>query len=86
MHVSITGVPRRLETTGVKVDKLVVPFVQALRSAYIDAKISDDESATVDMLTDVLVYAAKVEGASLSELAENAVRAAQGELVDAATE
>jgi hypothetical protein len=83
MHVEITGVQRGNATTGAKIDKLVVPFVQALRGAYIAAKISDDESATIDILTDILVYAARVEGVDIHNLAADAARAAEGELFDA---
>lgn len=84
MHVTISGVPRgNSRTTGEKIDRLVVPFVQALRGAYIAAGISDDESATVDMLADILVYAAKVESIEVYTLADQAARSAEGELHDA---
>lgn len=85
MHVTITGVPRRQadEDTAGKIERLVVPFVQSLRGAYIAANISDDESATIDLLADILVYAAKVEGTDVDELAERAARSANGELFDA---
>jgi hypothetical protein len=84
MHVTITGVPRGTDNhASEKVERLVVPFVQALRGAYIAARVSDDHSATIDLLTDILVYAARVEGADLDELAAEAARAARGELFDA---
>jgi hypothetical protein len=87
MHVTITGMPRKYDyTTENKVTNLVLPFVQALRSAYIEARISDDESATVDLLADILVYATRVEGTDLQELADRAVRSAAGELYDAEQE
>lgn len=83
MHVTITGVPRHHATTADKVDRLVIPFVQSLRDAYVAANISDDESATVDLLADILVYASKVEGTTVEELAEQAARSANGELFEA---
>lgn len=87
MHVTITGVPiasdYTLNYTGAKIDALVLPFVQSLRDAYIKARMSDDDSATVDLVTDLLVYAVKAEGLDLDEFAERAVRAARGELFDA---
>jgi|SRR4051812_32396074 hypothetical protein len=86
MHVTITGVPRpgsRGENAAEKVERLVIPFVQSLRDAYIAAKISDDESATKDILTDILVYASEVEKENIVALAHDSVRAAQGELFDA---
>ena len=87
MHVTITGIPRRADyDTATKVTDLVIPFVQALRGAYVTARVSDDESATVDLLTDILVYAARVEGVDIHELAQQAASAADGELYDAAQE
>jgi hypothetical protein len=70
-------------STEEKVAGLVVPLVQALRDAYIAAHISDEESATVDLLSDILVYATRVESEDVDDLAARAVRAAHGELQDA---
>lgn len=83
MHVTIEGVPRGCDETHVKIERFVIPFVQALRSSYIEAKISDDESATLDLLTDILVYSGRTEGEIIQDLADRAARAARDELTEA---
>lgn len=84
MHVEISDLETRPvgEGTVGKVDRLTLPFARELRAAYIAAGISDEESATLDILTDLLVYAELVKEESAHGLAERAARAAHGELFD----
>jgi hypothetical protein len=83
VKVTITDVERDAPGAAENVDRFVVPFVAALRDAYIDAGVSDEESATVDLLTDLLVYAHRREAEDVHALAARAARAAEGELLEA---